>query len=129
MIGDIRPAEVVRQVGRGERVADLVNELKTLTFRSRTPELPVGLEHGIVSRADGTRWLVRGGQEGIDLADFAGYRRLLVHTHGRPTGPSPADYNFLVNNGHWSSYVVEVGTPAPIKFSRSSPWPQRPGGN
>jgi hypothetical protein len=51
-------------------VADLFDELKLLTWQSRTPDSPIGLEHAIVSRTDGTRWLVRGGQEGVDFSQF-----------------------------------------------------------
>src|SRR4051794_10995744 len=99
LIGDIQPATVVRPIARGERVTDLFDELKQLTFQSRTADSPIGLEHAIVSRTDGTRWLVRGGQEGIDFSQFSDYRRLLVHTHGRPTGPSfDADIPFLRAN-------------------------------
>jgi hypothetical protein len=123
MLGDIRPAEVVRQIQPGEKVADLANELKLLTFRSRTQKLPVGLEHGIVSRSDGTRWLVLGGQEGIDFADFQDFRRLLVHTHGRPTGPSlNADIPFLRNNGQRHSYIIELGNPNVIRFNQNGTW-------
>lgn len=96
----------------------MLDELKALTFRSRREELPLGLEHRIVSKLDGTRWLVRGGQCGIDLSGFSDYRRLLVHTHGSLTGPSEADQRFLLANGQWSSYLVEIGNPTVVKFSR-----------
>lgn len=120
MLGDIRPASVVRQIGRGERVSDLANELKALTFRSRTQELPLGLEHAIVSKADGTRWLVSGGQGGIDFNGFDGFTRLLVHTHGMPTGPSiNADFPFLIGNKQMHSYIIELGNPNVIRFNKN----------
>ena len=118
MLGDIRPATAVRQIARGEKVVDLTNELKRLTFQSRTPEFPVGLEHAIVSKMDGSRWLVSGGQEGIDFANISDFKRLIVHSHGRPTGPSRnADFPFLINNIQKSSFIVELGNPKIIRFN------------
>ncbi len=100
-------------------MADLFNELKQRTWESRTADSPIGLEHAIVSRADGTRWLLRGGQEGIDFSQFDDYRRLLVHTHGRPTGPSfDADIPFLKANKQKHSYIVELGNPNAIRFNQ-----------
>jgi hypothetical protein len=126
LMGDIQPAAVVRQIEHGELVSDLGNELKRLTFQSRTAELPLGLEHAVVSRADGTRWLVRGGEGGINFEDFEGFRRLLVHTHGMPTGPSPADFRFIMGNEQMHSYIIELGNPNIIRFNQSGTFSEFP---
>ena len=118
LMGDVRPSSVVRRIGHGEKLFDLQNELKLLTFQSRTPEFPLGLEHAIISMTDGTRWIVRGGEAGIDFGETEGFRRLIVHTHGAPTGPSmEADVPFLSNNGQKHSYIIELGNPNVIRFN------------
>jgi len=117
-MGDIRPATILRRIAHDEKVADLVNELKQRTFRSRTRELAFGLEHAIISKTNGTRWLVRGGEAGIDLSEVRGLRRLIAHTHGAPTGPSwDADFPFLIANRQKHSYLVELGNPSVIRFN------------
>jgi RHS repeat-associated protein len=95
---------VVRAIGKGERVADLINEAKTLTYTT-------GNEHAVVTLADGTRAIVSGGEGGITFAEGQ-VTRIFGHTHPYqlpPTGPSGADFAALELLGQRSSYVLEHG--------------------
>jgi hypothetical protein len=99
------PASVVRVIGPGEKVADIVAEGKALTFAT-------GNEHALVSLTNGQRVIVSGGPTGIDLSAL-NIRRLLGHSHPyhlAPTGPSPADFAALQALGQRSSYLLEHGT-------------------
>src|SRR5262249_37250811 len=89
---------LVRILRRGEKVADLVNELKTLTFQT-------GNEHALVRLASGERALVSGGEKGIAFAEGQ-ISRLIAHTHGyqyAATGPSAADAAAISSLGQVSS--------------------------
>lgn len=95
---------VVRTLGRGERVADIIDEGKRLTFTT-------GNEHALVKLADGSRAIVSGGRGGINFASGQ-VKRLFGHTHPYhlpSTGPSAADFQALHSLGQRSSYVLEHG--------------------
>jgi RHS repeat-associated protein len=96
---------VVRVIKRGEKITDLTNELKSLTFAT-------GNEYAIVQLADGTRAIVSGGSGGISFA--AGQvTRIFVHTHPYgllKTGASVGDINALTSLGQKTSYLLEQGT-------------------
>lgn len=99
---DIAEATVLREISHGEKIADLVSEVRGL--REAT-----NLEFAVVSRANGTRALVYGGREGIDFTNFE-MRRLLAHSH--PLGyatPSDADFQMLEALGQRSSWILENG--------------------
>jgi hypothetical protein len=59
---------------------------------------------------------VRGGEAGIDFGSIENMNRLIVHTHGIPTGASGADVWYLMNSGQWSTRIIELGTPDIIKL-------------
>ena len=82
-----------------------------------------GLEHGVVSLQDGTRWMVRGGSTGIDFSKIDDLRRTMAHTHGMPTGPSGVDFDYLINNNNMRNYRIEVGSPKEvIRFNKDRTW-------
>lgn len=104
---------VVRTIGKGERIADLINEVKILTYTT-------GNEQAVVTLADGTRAIVCGGEEGIFFAEGQ-VTRIFGHTHPyqrSPTGPSNADFTALKLLDQRSSYVLEHGRL--IRFSRGN---------
>lgn len=95
---------IVREINRGERVGDLLNELKQLTFTG-------GKEHAIVKLSNGKRVIVSGAHKAIQLSEDVNY--LYVHTHPydvNALGPSGADYNALKALGQASSYLLEHGS-------------------
>jgi hypothetical protein len=98
------PMSVVRNIGRGEKVADIVAEVKELTFST-------GNEHAVVKLATGERAIVSGGPTGITW-ESGQVTRLFGHSHPyhlAPTGPSPADISTLGVLGQRSSYLLEHG--------------------
>jgi hypothetical protein len=100
MGGDILPATVVRRIRKGEKIDDLIRELAQATYESG------GLEHAVVSLKDGTRVVVRGGSGGIQFGDDI--KRVIGHTHPSPTGPSPSDFDMLLQLGQRHSYIYEL---------------------
>lgn len=102
--------EVVRIIGRGEKVTDILNEAKALTFQS-------GNEIALVKLANGQRALVRGGPGGITWAEGE-VTRIFGHTHpyvgpggvpAPPTGPSGLDFQVLEQLKQKSSWLLERG--------------------
>jgi len=57
---------IVREINRGERVGDLLNELKQLTFTG-------GKEHAIVKLSNGKRVIVSGAHKAIQLSEDVNY--------------------------------------------------------
>ena len=98
--GDALPAHTVRLIQKGEKVDALLDEVVRLTFQSG------GLEHAIVSFKDGSRAIVRGGPGGIIFDDRI--KRIILHTHPTPTGPSAADFEMLRRLGQRSSFLYEL---------------------
>jgi RHS repeat-associated protein len=97
-------AQVVRVIAKGEKLEALMNELKVLTFESG------GSEHAIVTLKNGTRLIVRGGENGFTVAYNAfgsKLRRIIVHTHYRTTGPSPEDFQTLRDLKQKYSWIYE----------------------
>lgn len=103
--GEFGEAVVVRTIGRGERIAALVNEAKALTFQT-------GREHALVKLATGERVLVSGGTGGITFAEVQ-ITRIFGHTHPYhllSAGPSATfDIPMLEALRHRSSYLLERG--------------------
>ena len=101
----------VREINKGEKVKDLVEEIKDLVYNT-------GNEHGIVSYPDGRRMIVSGGPTGISF-DPSKVRRVLGHVHPpkailppnvQPVpGPSPGDLNALSVLRQRSSWLVDNG--------------------
>ena len=104
--GEVLPASMVGTVARGERIADLIAEGKSLTFST-------GNEHALVRLAGGERAIVSGGPGGISAMEDLGVDLIYGHTHPYGlgfVGPSAADRAALEQLGQSSSYVLENGT-------------------
>ena len=98
------PAAIVIVIRHGEKVADIIEEAKLLTYST-------GREHVLDSLEDGRRILLMGGEEGMSFNGLQ-VRRLLGHTHPyeiRPTGPSGENQSALRAFGQRSSYLLEHG--------------------
>ena len=96
--------QVVRTIGQGEKIADIVNEAKAFTFQS-------GNEHALVTLANGERALVSGGQLNINFAEGQ-VTRLFGHTHSYnfpASGASAADRAAIRALGQRSSWIMERG--------------------
>jgi hypothetical protein len=85
--GRILPMTFVRTVNQGEKIADLINEGKVLTFQS-------GNEHALVTLANGDRAIVSGGPGGIRFPDGS-IKNIFGHTHPTSAGPSDEDSEIL----------------------------------
>lgn len=96
----ILPATTVRQILKHEKVNDLINEVKQLTYESG------GLEHAIVSLTGGGRVIMRGGPGGMEFGSEI--RRVLLHTHPTTTGPSSLDFLMLKQLRQRHSYIYEL---------------------
>jgi hypothetical protein len=111
--GAVQSAIVVRTIGRGEKVADLIQEVAGLTYSSG------GAEHAIITLKTGERLIVQGGQSGISFEAFGdNLRHIILHTHPRTTGPSPADFQMLEQLGQKSSWIYELFGGGLTKFGR-----------
>lgn len=103
MGSDVRPMSLVREIQKGEKISDIVNEGSRLTFLD-------DLEHAVVSMHDGRRLLVSGGRHGIELSGDV--RRVIGHSHPwslRSSGPSEGDLDAIRDLGQWHSYLLERG--------------------
>jgi hypothetical protein len=103
--GEAAEMAVVRTIQRGEKLSDIINEGKALTFET-------GNEHALIKLATGERALVSGGPGGINFAEGS-VSRIFGHTHPYGTaavGPSGLDRLALQRLGQGSSWLVEGGT-------------------
>lgn len=101
---DVAEASIVRTITHGEKITDIIEKAKGLTFST-------GNEYALISLRSGERVLVSGGPGGIDLSRLP-VRRILGHTHPfqlLPTGPSLVDRAALQTLGQRSSYLFERG--------------------
>jgi hypothetical protein len=106
--GDFGQMTVVRLIRKGETIANLVEEVKSLTYST-------GNEHAVVKLVSGQRALVAGGPGGI--TGLAGrVSRVYGHSHPYPatsgfiaSGPSQYDKAALRHLGQHSSYLLERG--------------------
>jgi hypothetical protein len=90
MANGVRDMSVVRNINKGEKVADMVDEMKRLTYEK-------GNEHALVKFATGERSIVSGGQTGIKFAPNK-VKRIYGHTHPYSlpiSGPSGPDMKAL----------------------------------
>jgi hypothetical protein len=102
--GPSAPATIVRRIGHGEKLANIIADGKSLTFAT-------GNEHAVISLTTGERLLVSGGPKGITFEGMA-LRRIIGHTHPYhlpATGPSKADFNALKQLRQRNSYLLEHG--------------------
>jgi RHS repeat-associated protein len=95
---------IVRFIKHGERIAEIVEEGKYLTFST-------GNEHALVRLESGQRAIISGGPTGISW-EAGEVTRVFGHTHPyqfSPTGPSGADFEMLKSLGQRSSWLSEHG--------------------
>lgn len=116
---------VVRFVPPDEPADELIEDAKSRTYEHVR-------EHAVLEIADGRRVMVCGGPFGISLGvrrstgpvgregdelvvDIDGQpvvvRRLVFHTHPKPTGPSDGDFAVLNILGQRSSMLYELSGP------------------
>ncbi len=104
--GSVVEASIIRNINKGEKIADLMTEAKGITFST-------GNEVAAVSLQNGQRTLVQGGSAGISNLEALGVRRVLGHTHpyggAGPVVPSAGDFNALQQLGQRHSYIIERG--------------------
>ena len=108
---DIAPMTVVRSITKGEKIVDLLDEVKGLTYET-------GNEHAIVRLTGQGRALVSGGADGIELPSSV--TRVIAHTHPYDVvdlGASSADLGMLDALGQKSSWLVIRGII--VKFPES----------
>ncbi|WP_121761918.1 RHS repeat domain-containing protein [Corallococcus sp. AB038B] len=105
--GPHAPMVVVRIIKKGEKIADIVNESKALTFTS-------GNEHALVRLATGERALVSGGPGGITFAPGQ-VTRIFGHTHPTSAPPSSADFEALRRLGQSQQTVYHGGQATKIR--------------
>ena len=96
---------IVRIVAKGEKIVDIVQELKQLTYSS-------GNEHALVKLVSGERVIFADHSTGMRWA--AGeITRLIIHSHPYhtpPPGPSNFDFAALEFLGQPSSWLLEHGS-------------------
>ena len=102
---------VVREIRKGEKIADLINTAIDRTYST-------GVEHAVVklgsnSVAPGARVLVSGGRDGISFAANE-VSVLFGHTHPYVTGPSIGDFNALKILNQTKQYIVEGFNQIPL---------------
>jgi urease gamma subunit len=104
---DVRNMKIIRQINKGEKITDIIDEARQLTYFD-------DIEHAVVSFKNGDRFLVSGGRHGIDIPknQVDQIRRIIGHTHPYSlpiTGPSGPDIDGLFQLGQKSSYLFEHG--------------------
>jgi len=100
-IGAVSSMQQVRIIQHGEKISDIVNEAKSLTFIT-------GNEHALVTLANGSRALVSGGPGGISF-NKGWVSRIFGHTHPTNAPPSAADAQALTQLGQSKQYVLHGG--------------------
>jgi hypothetical protein len=72
--------ELIREIEAGEKIADIVDEAKYLTRQE-------GKEHAVIKAGNGKRYLISGGEKGIELPKDT--KILYGHTHPNLPGATP----------------------------------------
>jgi hypothetical protein len=93
-----------RIICKGEKIVDIVDEVKSLTYQT-------GKEHAVVKLADGSRAIVSGGRGSIRFP-AGSIQRIFGHSHvydKLTTGPSSVDIGALEKLGQATSYLLEHG--------------------
>ena len=113
------PAEFVRRVQVGEAISDLINDGRAASWITEAEHAIVSLKTVGAGRVQ--RVIVSGGRDGIEFIKEKGklfiemegqvveIRRIIGHTHPRPTGPSQGDLDALAILKQSRSYIVEIG--------------------
>jgi hypothetical protein len=108
-----KPMEFVREIKKNEKITDLIEEAKTLTYTT-------GDEYAVVRLADGRKALVKGGPGGIDLPKDL--KTLFGHTHPYPGSPaSAADFKAIEIYDQSKQYIYSNGKLFPIYNTKMFP--------
>jgi hypothetical protein len=99
--GVTSPMTVVRPITKGERIVNLADEAKALTWQT-------GNEHAVVTLANGQRALVSGGSAGIEFAPGQ-IKNIFWHTHPMSAPPIAADVTALQQLGQSQQTVFHGG--------------------
>ncbi|AFD06129.1 RHS repeat-associated core domain-containing protein [Solitalea canadensis] len=99
--GETLPMVVERMIMKGEKIADIINEAKGLTWTT-------GNEYALVTLQNGERALVSGGPGGISFKTNQ-IIRLFGHTHPTSAGPSSADFVAVKLLNQSKQYVFHGG--------------------
>ncbi|MGD9533395.1 MAG: RHS repeat-associated core domain-containing protein [Candidatus Nitrosocosmicus sp.] len=100
----VQPMTVTRIIRHGEKIKDIIHEVKELTFGT-------GNEHAVVKLASGERAIISGGPTGISW-ETGQITRLFGHSHPYhlpATSASAADFAALRSLQQRSSYLIEHG--------------------
>lgn len=103
--GGVSPAKIIREIMKGEKIADLVVEAKRYTMWN-------GIEHAVIKANNGKRYLVSGGRKRISFPD--GVQKIYGHTHpsvkhGELNVPSVADRQALEQLNQSKQYIFHDG--------------------
>ncbi len=90
-----------RTIQHGEKVSDLINEMKVGTYLT-------GNEYAVVKLGSGERAIVSGGPGGITFAGGT-VSKIYAHTHPTSAPPSAADFDALRLLGQPSMHVFHGG--------------------
>ena len=88
-------------IPQGTKVADIINEIKGLTWST-------GNEHAVVRLANGQKAIVSGGPGGINF-EIGQIKTLFGHTHPTSAPPSAADFNALKILNQTKQYIFHGG--------------------
>lgn len=99
--GETLPMVVQKIIPQGTKIADIVNDIKGLTWST-------GNEHAVVRLANGQKAVVSGGPGGISF-EMGQIKTLFGHTHPTIAGPSGADFTALKILNQTRQYVLHGG--------------------
>jgi RHS repeat-associated protein len=99
--GKTLPMTVEKILPQGSKIADIINDVKGMTWAT-------GNEHAVVRLANGQKAIVSGGSGGIQF-QIGQIKTLFGHTHPTFAPPSLADYNALKILGQSKQYVIHGG--------------------
>ncbi|MFP2928227.1 FG-GAP-like repeat-containing protein [Pyxidicoccus sp. 3LG] len=113
---DVPTATILRNIQRGERVADILAEIDGLTRATHK-------EYAVLVLENRKRVLVQGGRDGIDFSKL-NVRRMVLHSHPRGSAPGPSSYDFdvLAAYKQRSSWLLEVDNDFPGNVIKYSNW-------
>lgn len=112
MGGEVADMAVVRTISKGEKIADIIAEVKGLTWDTAN-------EHAVVTLANGDRAIVSGGPGGIHFAEGQ-VSRIWGHVHPDPSLPSIPDLTTIRRLGNSQQTVISMGRGGAATKLRSS---------
>ncbi|MDV7699533.1 hypothetical protein N6B72_21690 [Chryseobacterium soli] len=99
--GETLPMTIQKIIPQGTKVADIINDIKGLTWST-------GNEHAVVRLANGEKAIVSGGPGGISF-EIGQIKTLFGHTHPTVAPPSSADFRALKILNQTRQYVFHGG--------------------